>query len=107
MSKTIRLCKTKLAGTFAENRRENLAHLVDNTSLVLVREPENPYDCNAIAVKDAAGGMLGYIPAVQAEILAVLADRGFVLRAYLLTPLSEMVVVGVAAPFGQGDFDAA
>lgn len=45
------------------------------TTVSLVREPENPHDPNAIAVK-AAGEIIGYIAAKDAADLAPALDEG-------------------------------
>ncbi len=42
----------------------------------LVREPANPYDPNAISVRDLMGAHIGYIRATIAERLAPIMDRG-------------------------------
>ncbi|MGK0715009.1 HIRAN domain-containing protein [Leucobacter sp. W1153] len=41
---------------------------------MLVREPENPHDLNAIAVKRVSGKRVGYVSAKQAELYAPLLD---------------------------------
>ncbi|MBE3519742.1 MAG: HIRAN domain-containing protein [Firmicutes bacterium] len=42
----------------------------------LVREPANPYDPNAISVRDFMGAGIGYIRATIAERLAPIMDKG-------------------------------
>lgn len=71
----------------------------------LVREPENPYDWNAIAVYTQAGRKLGYIPRWQNQELAELMDEGMQPRAYLVeieaepfTPLTMRVYVSELPP---------
>jgi hypothetical protein len=49
-------------------------------SLTLVREPENPYDMNAVRV-DWDGHPLGYIPRAENAAVARQMDRGTKLQA--------------------------
>lgn len=49
--------------------------------LLLRREPDNPYDGNAIVVLDARGRKLGYVPRVDNEVPARLMDAGNPLAA--------------------------
>ena len=49
-------------------------------ALTLVREPENPYDANAVRV-DWQGHKLGYIPRTQNQAVARQMDRGNRLEA--------------------------
>lgn len=44
----------------------------------LVREPDNPADPNAIAVRDTTGRRIGYLPREIAEQYAGLIDHGLV-----------------------------
>lgn len=51
--------------------------------LLLVPEPQNPYDGNAIAVSTTDGLMLGYIPRVDNEgVLKHLRDRDVLVRCF-------------------------
>lgn len=60
---------TYLAGVnFRPGARERLAELIPGEGLDLRREPENPYDRNAVAVYDGEQH-LGYVP--RADALAV------------------------------------
>ena len=43
--------------------------------VMLEREPDNPHDANAIAVK-AASGLIGYVSRREASTLAVAIDNG-------------------------------
>lgn len=45
-----------------------------NVKVRLVREPQNPYDANAIAVASDTAGQLGYLPRTIAEELAPALD---------------------------------
>ena len=44
--------------------------------LTLKREPENPFDANAIAILDRDGTHLGYVPRRLAETIAPVIDAG-------------------------------
>lgn len=55
----------------------------DGDRLKLVREPENIYDPDAIAIEHPVDGRLGYVPRVLAQPFAALIDAGFDLRARL------------------------
>ncbi|WP_345434856.1 HIRAN domain-containing protein [Microbacterium gilvum] len=49
-------------------------HRVGGTDYLLVREPSNPHDRNAVAVHDADGRKVGYVSAARAAILAPVLD---------------------------------
>lgn len=44
--------------------------------LTLAREPENPFDANAVAILDTDGVRLGYVPRTAAGRIAALLDVG-------------------------------
>jgi len=75
---------TKLAGVTFGDRQKALAKLksydVGLVNVTLVRESENKYDTNAIAVNVSVGSGadydLGYIPKDLASVLAPLIDKG-------------------------------
>lgn len=52
--------------------------------LALVREPGNPHDANAVAVRDRAGLKLGYVPRADAPTVAKAMDTGYTVRAVFL-----------------------
>ena len=53
----------------------------------LIREPGNPYDANAIAVHNAQGHRIGFVPRQQAAVMAPYIDSLPVsLSGRLLTP---------------------
>jgi hypothetical protein len=58
--------------------------------LQLVRETDNTYDANAIAVATQAGYMLGYVPRSENAVLANLIDAEERLYAILESPTVEM-----------------
>ena len=66
----------KVAGVSWENRQELISNLEVGSDVFLVRDPENKYDKNAIAVKTADNIQIGWIPKVFAAILAPEIDAG-------------------------------
>ena len=77
--------QTRVAGVSFENRDGSLRQtyvrqVKKGDGLVLRREPENPFDANAMAVEwlDADGQprQLGYVPRSLAALLAPLVDGG-------------------------------
>ena len=81
---------TRVAGVTFDNRdgtprQPFIRRVRKDDRLTLVREPENPYDANAIAVAwhDAAGDVhqVGYVPRALAGVLAPLMDDGVPLTA--------------------------
>lgn len=74
--------RTRVVGTHVENRLEKIKKYVTRTSrFILIREPDNIYDPNAIKVvlpvrKDQAHLELGYISAKYAAELAPMIDEG-------------------------------
>lgn len=82
------------------SKRQDVAkRLKERQTLVLVREPHNPYDANAIAVYEAhwtrfpahelrASSQVGYLPKGLAEMYAPIMDEG----AQLFAVLEEKVM---------------
>jgi hypothetical protein len=52
----------RIAGVSFEGRQEAVAQLHPHQALVFKKEPENPYDPNAVAVHTLDGIPLGYVP---------------------------------------------
>ncbi len=74
--KDIFLIEIQVAGTsFRRNIKELEPQLESGQMYRMVREPENKYDANAIAIYFEEE-KLGYIPAEQNEIMARLMDVG-------------------------------
>lgn len=67
---------TKVVGVTFENRQEIVAGLNEGEKLNLVREPDNPYDGNAVRVENISGAQVGYLNARLARHFAPLLDRG-------------------------------
>lgn len=73
--------------------RERLANLVPGEQLRLTREPNNPYDKNAVAIYD--GDLhLGYVPAVDAPAVSkALAQDLEVVALYTGATVSTQVTI--------------
>lgn len=56
--------------------REAIRELRTGEALTLRREPDNPHDRNAVAVFDACGQQLGYVPRADAPAVAKVMDSG-------------------------------
>ena len=66
---------TKVVGVTFTNAQNIIPKLKPDMELKLVRQPDNPYDFNAIAVF-FANHHLGYLPKALAQKLAPLIDYG-------------------------------
>ena len=75
----------KLTGVVFENAQETIRKFgcKDINSFALMREPENPYDPNAIRVH-LGGLFLGYVPRHIAKELAPQMDAGKKLQAFFV-----------------------
>ncbi len=62
--------ETRVVGVTYEGRQKTIADMEENEKILLVREPDNPFDCNAIAVKRVNGRCIGYLPREKAAGLA-------------------------------------
>jgi single-stranded-DNA-specific exonuclease len=67
---------TKLAGVSFEGRQEVIGRLAPGAPLRLERQPDNPYDSDAVAVFDPAGDQVGFLNRRLAAALAPLLDSG-------------------------------
>jgi single-stranded-DNA-specific exonuclease len=67
---------TKLAGVTFEGRQSVIRTLQEGQVLYFVREPDNPYDANAINVKTADGRSVGFIAKDKNSSLAYDLDHG-------------------------------
>jgi len=75
------LLETHVAGLLYHQAGIAVPNLVIGESLILRREPANPYDDLAIVVLAAGGLKLGYIPRHRNPVLARLMDAGKLLIA--------------------------
>lgn len=64
--------ETRVVGVTYDNRQSVIADMEKNEHVLLVREPENPVDDNAVGVKRINGRQIGYLPR---ELAAKLAPR--------------------------------
>lgn len=67
--------ETKLAGVTYDNRQAVIPTLRSDDLLTLRREPNNPYDTNAIAVLTQNNRSVGFIPGPLAARLAPMLDK--------------------------------
>ena len=73
----IYLFDTRVAGTsHVEGIEELEPHLNVDDKLEFLREPDNQYDEKAIAIKNADGVKIGYVPQADNVIFARLMDAG-------------------------------
>lgn len=71
------LFDTVVAGTsHIEGMDELAAYLKPDDKLVFFREPDNPYDPQAIAIKNSHGMKIGYVPRADNVVFARLMDAG-------------------------------
>ena len=71
------LFDTYVAGTsHVEGIKELEPHLQIGDRLAFFREPENPYDAQAIVIKTTDGVKIGYVPGQDNVIFARLMDAG-------------------------------
>ena len=82
---------SKIVGVSFGNRAASVRRLEEEELVLLVREPENPADANAVAVFSKSHRHLGYLPARTAEKVAEFMDSG------------GRVMASVSALTGGGD----
>lgn len=66
-----------VGGHFHDGALERSKALLVGERLLLLREPTNPFDKNAVAVMSEDGVKLGYIPRTEAPSVAKAIDAGF------------------------------
>ena len=67
---------TKIVGVSFEGRQAVAASLEVGQRLLVVREPDNPHDPNAVAVRTEDGRPVGYLKRLIAAAIAPKMDRG-------------------------------
>jgi hypothetical protein len=67
--------RTVLVGEQHEGRLDRAKNLRSGERLWAVREPDNEYDTNAVALYSAFG-QVGYLPVAQAAMIAPVMDEG-------------------------------
>ena len=101
------LLSTHIAGAHHHDYKGALAQLTHGTVLMLVREPDNPYDKNAVRIEtDALDSpstpvrKVGYIPATQAPMIGRMLALGFPVRASVdvVEPAKQLVLIEVIVP---------
>jgi hypothetical protein len=75
--------ETYVVGLRYENRLEHLSQVNEGDKLRLVREPNNPFDRNAMAVHTDAGQRLGYVRRSKAFVVSTLHDEGWRFDCYV------------------------
>jgi hypothetical protein len=71
------LFETHVAGTsHIDGMQELEPHINAGDKLHFVREPDNPHDSHAIAVRTAQGVKIGYVPKADNVIFSRLMDAG-------------------------------
>lgn len=64
----------KIVGVSFEGRQDKLFALKEGEVLFLEKQPDNEYDPNAVAVKNANGAQIGFLPAILALKLKNIID---------------------------------
>ena len=67
--------EVRVVGVTYENRQSVIAVMKENEQVLLVREPDNPFDCNAISVRRTNNSSVGYLPKELAARLARVFDE--------------------------------
>lgn len=65
------------------SRQKLISKLKPGMPLMLVREPDNPYDPDAISIRDSRGSIFGYIPRAKAGKLARQLDGDVEVAAWV------------------------
>ncbi len=79
------LCKCPVAGFQYYQGPFINADLKPGQLLKLQREPDNPYDSQAISIHTQSGSKLGFVPRTHNPVPAGLMDKGRILTAKLLS----------------------
>ena len=94
-----------IAGGYYHALPEVLDELRPGVSLELVREPDNPYDANAIAVH-WRGRRVGYVPREANAEVARMMDNGALARAVVIGAISPEDAWDIPDDLRFTDFDA-
>lgn len=70
------LIKTEVQGTQYEGRSVRIENVKEGTSVNIIREPENQYNANNLAVQDESGASLGNLSADVCNAVSPLVDIG-------------------------------
>lgn len=74
----------QVVGEQYEGRQKAIKKCEIGDTIALVRERDNKYDTNAVAVMSDAGKQLGYIPKDDAVWVAEILDRGEPIKAHIV-----------------------
>jgi hypothetical protein len=80
------MIRCRSAGVLGQGALTTYWSLVGNQPLLLVPEPTNTNDRNAILVTDLVGAPCGYVAREHAAAVGVLIRQGWVLMAKVLSP---------------------
>lgn len=72
---------TKVAGVTFDNRQRLIRRMSVGENISLVRDPNNPYDKNAIKVINSNGEQIGFISKELASTMAIRMDAGVIYSA--------------------------
>lgn len=82
---TLKIAGVSHANPDGSSRQTLVAALTVGDALHLERDPDNPFDSNAVKVCDTAGRQLGFVPKEQAAGLSARLARGELLVARVIT----------------------
>lgn len=77
------------------NRRTEILWSSPGEEVHLVPEPKNPVDPQAVAVFSARGVQVGYVKAVQAQLIRSYLARGRITAAIFQHPINDGAVIRV------------
>ena len=96
-----------VAGSHLPERQKAVLSVSPPQSVELRREPDNPYDANAVAVF-VGDAQLGYVPASEASAIAAFLDRGELVEARIASThwiedagknlAAAQLIIGVGIP---------
>ena len=75
MNKSTRIVETRIVGISFNKRKEVAELLTEREQVFLVREPDNPFDSNAVKVVRWDHQQFGYLERELAKVLAPTMDR--------------------------------
>lgn len=84
ISRKVSVYGTKFPNNDGSLRQEIISGMNASSIVILRREPENPYDRNAVAV-DTLGGQIGYLSKENAAEVAPIMDSGKKVHATLVS----------------------
>jgi single-stranded-DNA-specific exonuclease len=86
----------KVAGVTFDNRQKAISRLSSGQKLNFVREPNNPFDKYAVAVRTESGEPLGYVPSASNGSIAFRMDKG----GYYKVTVSTVTGGGIGQSYG-------